>query len=158
MRLVGAQFAANLTLSGATLRNPGKVAVNLDRARIGVCHGIEISCQGQISLIGAQITGDLNLSGTTLDGGNGRAALILERASIEGALLLTGLRAIGEIDMRTVRVGQRLLLNESRLQAESGTACRLSKAQIASDMFCDYMTAARQRKAGRSHNRRSDHP
>jgi len=142
VRLVGAQLGANLTLSRATFCNPGTVAVNLDRARIGACHGEHVSCQGQISLVGAQVTGDLNLSGTVLDSGSDQPALMLERASVGGALLLTRLRAAGELDMRTVRVGQRLLLNESQLQARSGTACRLSKAHLAVDLFCDYMTAA----------------
>jgi hypothetical protein len=142
VRLVGAQLTGNLTLSRAAFRNPGKVAVNLDRARIGACHAVDITCPGQPSLIGAQVTSDLNLSGAVLDGGNGQPALMLERASIDGALLLTRLRALGELDMRTVRVGQRLLLNESRLRAPSGTACRLSKAQVAADVFCDYMNAA----------------
>jgi hypothetical protein len=142
VRLVGAQLGANLTLSRATFRNPGNVAVNLDRARIGACLGVNISCQGQISLVGAEVTSDLNLTGAVLDSGDDQPALLLERASIGGALLLTRLHAAGELDMRTVRVGQRLLLNEAQLHARGRTACRLSKARVAADLFCDYSTAS----------------
>ena len=35
MRLVGARLSGNLTLTDATLSNPGGVALNLDRAVLG---------------------------------------------------------------------------------------------------------------------------
>jgi hypothetical protein len=49
LRLVGARLAANLTMNGATFDNPGGLAVNLERATIGSCDGIGLTCRGQLS-------------------------------------------------------------------------------------------------------------
>jgi hypothetical protein len=139
IRLVGAQFAANLSLSGATLRNPGGLAINLDRAAIGVCHADGFRCEGQLSLVGARIGGPLSLPGAVLTGPPGEPALNAENISVDGALNLTGVRASGELNLRTARIGQRLLLEGSELASPDGHALRLSRAQIAADVFCDGM-------------------
>jgi len=44
--------------------------------------------------------------------------------------------------LRTIRVGQRVLLTGSDLVNPLGTACRLSRSNIAADLFCDDMSAA----------------
>jgi hypothetical protein len=58
IRLYGANLVANLTVSGGTLRNPDGIALNLDRATLGVFHGADLVCEGQVSLIGARIATD----------------------------------------------------------------------------------------------------
>jgi hypothetical protein len=65
----------------------------------------------------------------------------MEGASVGGVLDLRRLRASGDLNLRTIRVGQRLLLMGSELDSPGGTACRLSRAQIAADVFADDMTA-----------------
>lgn len=141
VRMVGARFGANLTLAEATLKNPGGVAINLNRAKVGTVNAADLRCEGQTSLIGAEIAGDLNFMGAELNTGSATQALVAEGASIGGALILTNLRAGGEVNLRTIRVGQRVLLMGAWLDNPGNTACRLSRAQIAADVFCDEMTA-----------------
>jgi hypothetical protein len=141
LRLVGAQLAANLTLSKGVFDNPGGLAVNLDGATIGSCHGNRLTSKGQLSLNGARISGDLDLTGAALKAGSDQPALLGQRASIDGKLVLSDIKAQGEVDLRTVKVGASLLLNGARLANPSGNACRLSSAQVAADVLCYEMTA-----------------
>jgi hypothetical protein len=148
-RLIGARFAANLTIEGATFDNPGGVAVNLDRAVTGSVSGDDLTCHGQFTMIGARVGGDLNLARAVLDAGAGQRALDAERAQVDGILVLKEAKALGEVNLRSVRVGERLLLQRAELRNPSETACRLSGAEVTSDMFCDGLTVAgRLRLAG----------
>jgi hypothetical protein len=61
LRMVGAHLRTNLTISGATLRNAGGVALNLNRASMSVMDGSELSCTGSISMVSAQVASDLIL-------------------------------------------------------------------------------------------------
>ena len=108
MRLIGAQLAANLSLDGAALSNPGGLALDLRRATVGTCHAPGATCTGQVSSSGARITGDLNLSEAQLTGNPGDPALVAEHTCIDGALILVGARARGEVSLRTIHVGQRV--------------------------------------------------
>jgi hypothetical protein len=141
LRLVGAWLAANLTMDSATFDNPGGLAVNLERASIGSCDGIGLTCKGQLSLTGARISGDLDLTGAAFDTGDGRPALLGQRAWIDGKLVLSGIKAQGEVDLRAVKVGASLMLNGAELCNPAGNAWRMSRAQVAADMFCYEMTA-----------------
>jgi uncharacterized protein YjbI with pentapeptide repeats len=92
IRLIGARLGANLALAGAVLSNPGGDALNLDRASLGDCDAAGIVCSGQVSCIGARFASGLSFFGAQLDGGDGRAALIADGATVEGLLMLSGLR------------------------------------------------------------------
>jgi hypothetical protein len=139
-RLIGAQLAANLTIEGATFDNPGAVAVNLERASIGSLHGDDLTCKGQLSMTGARISGEVSLARAVLETGDGEPALNAERAQIDGTLVLREARTLGEVNLRTIRVGERLLLTGAELRDPHGMACRLSRAQVTADMFCDRMS------------------
>jgi hypothetical protein len=54
--------------------------------------------------------------------------------------VLTRLQARGELNFRTSRVGQRVLLQGARLENPGGVALRFTRADVAADMFCDDMT------------------
>jgi hypothetical protein len=140
VRLYGANLAANVTISGGMLKNPGGIALNLNRAAIGVFTGPDLTCDGQISLIGARIASDLDLRGAHLAGSKENPALVADRASIDGALIASGLHSHGEISLRTARVGQRALFEHTQLDNPGGTALRLSRAQVSADVFCNEMT------------------
>jgi hypothetical protein len=142
IRLVGAHLGANLSLPGAVLSNPGGRALNLAGAVIGNCDASGLSCTGQIALPGARIAGDLNLRGAQLTGNPAEPALLAERASIDGGLLLHGLRAQGELRAHTARVGQRVMLIDAQLENPGGNAVRLTRAQVGADVFADGMTCA----------------
>jgi hypothetical protein len=148
-RLIGASFAANLTIEGATFDHPDDTAVNLDRAVIGSVYGDDLTCRGEFSMIGARVGGDMNMARAALDAGTARRALDAERAQVDGILVLKEAKALGEVNLRSVRVGERLLLQRAQLRNPSQTACRLSGAQVTSDLFCDGLTVAgRLRLAG----------
>ncbi len=142
LRLIGAHFGANLTIEGGTFDNPGGVAVNLDRAVTGSVSGDDLTCRGQFSMVGARVGGDLNLARAVLDAGAGNRALDAERAQVDGILVLKEAKAVGEVNLRSVQVGERLLLQRAELRNPARTACRLSRAQVTSDMFCDGLTVA----------------
>lgn len=141
IRLYGASLAANLSVSGGTLRNPSGTALNLNRAALGVFHGAGLVSEGQVSLIGARVASDIDLRSAHLTGSGGHPALAADGASVDGALILSGLNARGEISLRTVRIGQRVLLVDSQLDNPGEIALRLSRAQVAADVFCDGMSA-----------------
>lgn len=142
VRLIGASLAANLTVSGATIRNPGGTALNLNRATVGVFRGEGLVSEGQVTLVGARVASDFDLRSARLTGDGARPALAADSASIDGALILAGVAAGGEICLRTVQVGQRILLRDSQLANPGGIALRLSRAKVAADVFCDGMTSA----------------
>ncbi len=143
-RLIGARFAANLTIEGSTFDNPGGTAVNLDRAVTGSVYGDDLTCRGEFSMIGARVGGDVSMARAVLDAGTARRALNAERAQVDGILVLTEAKALGEVNLRSVRVGERLLLLRADLRNPPHIACRLSRAQVTSDMFCDGLTVTGQ--------------
>jgi hypothetical protein len=142
-RLIGAVLSANLSIDDATFENPGAVAVNLERATLGSLHGDNVTCRGQLSMPGAQVNGDLNLPRAVLQADDGEVALNAERAQVGGTVLLSGVKALGEINLRSIQVGARIMLVEAELRdrAPHHAACRLSRAQVTADVFCHLMTA-----------------
>ena len=142
IRMVGARLGANLTLAGASLRNPGGLALDLNRARIGSVDGTGVTAAGQLSFAGTRIAGNLDLDGARLEAAGDRPALAADGASIDGSVTLTRVRARGEISLRAVRVGQRVRLQGAQLDNPGAVACRLSRAQVAADVFAGGLTAA----------------
>jgi hypothetical protein len=139
-RLIGAQLGANLTIGDATFENPDGVAVNLQRVSVGSVNGDDLTCKGQLSMIGARVSGDVSLARAVLETNDGSPALDAERAQIDGTLVLWKARALGEVNLRSIRLGERLVLAEAELRQTRGTACRLSRAHVASDIFCDRLS------------------
>jgi hypothetical protein len=142
IRLYGASLAANLTISGGTIASPGRVALDLNRATLAVFHGADLMADGQVSIAGARIASDVDLRNASLTAGGSGLALAADGAAIDGALILDRLRAAGEVSLRNVRVGQRVLLVGAQLENPGGVALRLSRAHVAADVFCDGMTSA----------------
>lgn len=143
VRLIGARLAANLTVEDAMFANPGAVAVNLDVIRATELQGKGVSCHGRFSMTGADISGDVNLPGAALETGDGAVALSAERARVGGSVVLSGTRAHGEVNLRSIQAGARILLDDTELRdtADGAAACRLSRAHVASDVFCHRMRA-----------------
>jgi hypothetical protein len=138
--LIGARLSGNLSLPGAVLSNPDGTALELAYASVGVCHAPSISCSGQVNLTGVRIFGDLDLTEAQLTGNPGDPALVAGPATIDGALILVGMRTRGEMSLRTIQVGQRIRLQNAQLVNPGGIALRLSRAQVGADVFCDELT------------------
>jgi hypothetical protein len=141
-RLIGAVLSANLSIDGATFDNRGAVAVNLAGASIGSLQGDDVTCVGQLSMPGARVAGDVSLSRAVLETGDGEVALNAERAQVGGTLLLPRVKAHGEINLRSVQVGARVVLAEAELRDRAGqrVACRLTRAQVGADVSGHGMT------------------
>ena len=104
-RLIGAQLAANLTITGASFDNAGGVAVNLDSAVVRMITGDELTCRGRWTMVGARIGGDVTLARAVLESAGDGHALNAERTQIDGALILSGAKADGGVDLRHAVVG-----------------------------------------------------
>jgi hypothetical protein len=141
IRLYGANLGANLSVAGAVLRNPGGTALTLDRATLDVLRAEDLVAEGQVSLVSARIASDVSLRRAQLGDAGSYPALAADGASIDGVLYLNGLSSRGELRMRTIRIGQRVLLMDARLVNPGETTLRLSRAQVGADVFCDGMTS-----------------
>jgi hypothetical protein len=77
MRFIGARLGRNLTLANATLNNPGRIALNLDRATLADldCTDLVVR-QGQISLVNTQIPSQVGLTGAQLTAIPGKPAFV----------------------------------------------------------------------------------
>ena len=75
-------------------------------------------------MIGARISGDVSLARAVLESGGGTCALNAERAQVDGTLVLQEAKALGEVNLRSIRVGERLLLRQAELRnpVEHGAA------------------------------------
>ncbi len=139
VRLIGAQLPATLTIARATMRNPGGVAINLDRASVGVCQAAGLTCEGRFSFAGAHFSSGLDLTGARLDAPEDRA-MAGDGAIIDGVLGLRKLRATGELSLRSVQVGRGVLMIGAELANPGRIACRLSGAEIAGDVVCQQLS------------------
>ena len=142
VRLVGARLAANLSLSESTFANPGGVALDFERALISTVDAWRLSCHGQLDMAGADISGDVNLAEAELKAEDGTPALTAERAQVGSTLDLSRARVLGEVNLRSIRVGERLLLDKAELRNPAGVACRLSQAQVTADLYFGEATVA----------------
>lgn len=132
--LVGARLGGNLGLGHATLKNPGAVALMLDRAALGDLDATAMTCTGCVSLTGATVASGVSFDRASIDGGGGRA-IDGDGMTVTGMLMLTGLRARGEVTLRIGQVGQRLMLTDAHLENPAGVALALSGTEVVSDVF-----------------------
>jgi hypothetical protein len=95
---------------------------------------------------GVRVSGDVSLEGAVLETCEGGIALNLERAQIDGTLALRRAKFLGEVRLRSIRLGDRLQLQGAELRNPRGIACRLSRAHVTADIFCNGLTADGQLK------------
>lgn len=140
LRLIGARIGGAVELDGALLAQPGGIALCLDRAVVADLHaeGIVVEA-GEISAAGAQIAGRLNLHGARLGGASGIPALVADGAVIGTDLILSKTEIHGEVRVRTGRIGGRIQLWQAVIDNGTASALRLSRTDIAADVFCNGM-------------------
>ncbi len=151
LRFIGARVGGNLSVTGATLSNPGGLALNLDRAALGDFDGAGLTVrEGQVSLVNAQVAAQVTFAGAELTASPGQPALVADGCVTGAGVDLAGLRARGEVKMRTCRIGGRLHLTAASIENPGGSALRLSRTEIAADAFCGGMTVSGQLKLTRA--------
>jgi cytoskeletal protein CcmA (bactofilin family) len=137
VHLVGAHIDGTLSCLGATVRSPGGVALDADRAHVGgfvVFAGL--TAAGEVRLSGATLGGRLDCTGARFDNPSG-TALQIGGASISGPLQLTQVVADGEIGMVNTTVGGDLGCGGASLTAPDGVALWASRARIAGNVFLE---------------------
>lgn len=140
VRLIGARLDANLALTGSKLSNQGAIVLDLDQATMGNCNAAGIICSGQVSCVNTRFSSGLDLTGAQLDSGDDQPALNADGVAVEGLVVLSGLRARGELNFRNSHMRERVLLDDACLRNPGGVALRFSHAEIAADMFCENIT------------------
>jgi hypothetical protein len=112
----------------------------LDRATLADldCTGLVVR-EGQISLVSTQVASQVVLTGAQLNATPGQAAFVADGCSVGGNVAFIGMRARGEVSMRTSRISGRLHLTNASIDNPGGNALRLSRTEITADMFCDHM-------------------
>ena len=110
VRLLGAEIAGNLTLSGGSIECPGDDALLLDRAVIRANLHLRrgFSAVGAVRMVGASIGGDLDCT-TGMFANPSHEALLLDRARIDGNVLFEGTKqaftAKGAVRLVGARIG-----------------------------------------------------
>ncbi|GAA2449746.1 hypothetical protein GCM10010191_79360 [Actinomadura vinacea] len=132
--LPGAQIRSVLALRGASLAALDGTALDLGRASLGELDGtaLEVSA-GTVNLSGAQVANHVGLSRARLR--NDGVALTADNAAVGATFDCGGMRAQGEVRAVLSRIGGRLLLQDAHLENPGGKALRLSRAEIAADVF-----------------------
>ena len=110
VRLIGARLDANLALTDSKLSNQGAIVLDLDQATMGNCNAARIICSGQVSCVSTRFSSGLDLAGAQLDSCDDRPALNADGVAVEGLVVLSGLRARGEVNFRTSHMRERVLL------------------------------------------------
>ncbi|MFJ8804431.1 hypothetical protein [Streptomyces sp. NPDC102487] len=141
--LARARIGGVLSMNGATLDNPGAIA--LDAARLTVGHnlrlGLGFTACGEVRLRGAQISGDVDLSGAQISNPGG-TALAVEQSQIAQSVLAAGLRAEGCVQISGARIGGSLGLSGACLTHRGDWALSASGLQVAQEMhLSDSFTA-----------------
>ncbi|MGI5183046.1 hypothetical protein ACQEVZ_43000 [Dactylosporangium sp. CA-152071] len=126
------------TFSGATLRNPGGVAVRLDRADVGggvhLLGGVKVD--GETRLVGARVGRGLRMAGASLSNPGG-LALRADNCTVEGPIEgREGFTATGGVSLVEARVGGAVFLEGARLDNPDGTSLRATGIVTGSLMNC----------------------
>ncbi len=141
VRLFGAAVGSNLICHKGYFRNPGRIALNVERARIGgaMVTRLGFEAHGEVRVFGAEIGGDLecrharfiNPEDETSNPGQKRPALRVDRAKIGGDLDLSeGFEAQGEILVENAAIGGHLNLTGANLVGGEGSSIRIRSTEI----------------------------
>ena len=149
VRAPGARIAGQLTLRGATLANPGGVALNLDSAIIDGDFIADqgLSATGRVSAHGVKITGPLILRDSTFVNPDGEA-LILDNADIGGSVFANdGFSATGRVSAHSARIGGQLALRDSTFTNPGGVALCLDNIVVGSGVIANGMSVSGEARA-----------
>jgi adhesin HecA-like repeat protein len=141
--LVGAHISGQLDLSGASLANPGGIALAADF--LTVDHGVfcrnGFSAKGETHLSSAHISGQLDLDDASLTNPGG-TALAAHGLTVDDSLLCrNGFNAEGEVDLVGARIGGQLGIRGARFANPGGLALNASSLTVTQDCFADDITA-----------------
>jgi adhesin HecA-like repeat protein len=124
VNLVGANIGGKLSLRGATLTNPGGLALSAERLIVDV----DMVCRegfkttGEVNLLGAHIGGNLDLDRATLDNPDG-LALNADRLTVgQDMACRAAFTAKGEVRLLGAHIGGLLDCERAKLTNPNGTA------------------------------------
>ncbi|MBV9447086.1 MAG: hypothetical protein JO345_14490 [Streptosporangiaceae bacterium] len=140
LRLIGARLGANLSVSGAEISNPGAMALNLDGVTMGNFDAAGIVCAGQVSCVSGRFSGGLDLASAHLDSGDNQPALNASGVTVEGPVVLSGMRVRGEVNFRSSHIRDLVQLNGASMENPGQLALCFSHAEITADVSCEDIT------------------
>ncbi|MFD6289562.1 hypothetical protein [Streptomyces sp. NPDC060205] len=138
LRLQDARISRCCTLSGATLDNPGGIALNAERLHVEGLLALDgsFTARGPVVLAGASVQGPLRLAGATLDAPGGQA-LDASLTAIGGDLdASSGFSAEGQVLLEGARVEGSVRLAGARLHHPEGETLSARRMQVAGRVHC----------------------
>ena len=147
VRLLGANIGGNLTCSGGTFENKGKIALLADRAQIAgsiqLCEpNVEDSNDvrtfhaiGEVRLLGAEIGSDLDCHGGIFENAGGDA-LNADGAKVSGNIFLgNSFHAIGKVTFIGAAFSGQLNCSGGTFDNKNGNALAADQAKIKGSTF-----------------------
>jgi hypothetical protein len=133
VRMVAARIERSIELDGATLRNPGGRALNLELVTVGgslFCRS-GFSAEGEVRLAAASVADQVTFSRAVLTNPPGHA-LFAERLQVDGHMYCSdGFQATGGVNLLAARIARRLVFSDAaRLAADDRTVLNLETAQV----------------------------
>jgi len=112
VHMFGAQIARDLECADSAFCNPSEVALGAERITVKGSVVLKRSrIDGELRLHGAQIGSELNCAGATLNGEKTGLALVADRISVGGSVLLRdGFHANGQVRFLNAQIGGDLSL------------------------------------------------
>ncbi|WP_171055205.1 hypothetical protein [Mycobacterium sp. DBP42] len=129
VRTIMATIDGQLNLSGATVDNPGGIALAIDGAKVGGVFAHGFQAQGEVRANRATIDGSLNLAGATLDNPGGKA-LAIDGAKVGGVFADEGFQAQGEVRALGATIDGSLNLSGATLDNPGGKALAIDGAKV----------------------------
>ncbi|WP_327001482.1 hypothetical protein OHA72_41085 [Dactylosporangium sp. NBC_01737] len=126
------------TFTGATLRNPGAVALRLDRADVGGGVHLLGGCrvEGELRLVGTRVGRILRLAGAALANPGGHA-LRADNCTVDGPVdCRDGFTAVGEVSLLEARVAGPVFFEGAHLDNPDGTSLRATGIVTGSLLHC----------------------
>lgn len=134
VRLAGAR-AAGVELFGATLHNPGGVALDARRLRVdGDLRANEISVEGQLDLDGAEL-GRVELLGATVTNPGGKALTGNGMKVSRDLACAAGFTSTGSVDLVGAKIDGDLSFSGATLTNADGTALRAQAIVVGQSAF-----------------------
>ncbi len=144
VRLVGARVGGFISFRGATLANPGGIALAADGLTVeqSISFTDGFAATGEVRLLGARLGGDLIFTGATLSNPGGYA-LNASRLSAGGAMFCGhqignpgGFSAQGEVRLVDAHIGAFLTFDGASLANPGGAALAADRLRVDQTVFC----------------------
>jgi hypothetical protein len=141
--LLSAHIGGQLNLGGATLHNPGGIALNADglAAEQGMFCNKGFISKGEVNLTSAQISGNLDFTDAALRNSDGLALNANGLTVSRGLFCQNSFTACGEVHLVGAHIGQQVSLVGATLTNPGKTALNADGLTVGQSMICSGFSA-----------------